>query len=485
MDAGDRGQSEVIGVVLLFGLVIATAATVTLLGGMAIQDATQEVTMEQAVLEMRQADSRMSRVAYGRQGGQVVIFGESDSPVRVRKGSSVTITVNDRATCRVEITMGSIVKTVEGSGKVAYEGGGVWRKRNGDVSMVSPPALQYKNGTITFPMVSLANVSIGEVDSLKVTKNVSASRARTRQIRQTFAQPPCNPPRNLTLTVHSQFYKGWGKYLNERMSDDVTYDHANRSVTVSLVRMGGTWAAGDSQVQVDRNFTASVKVLGTELNGRIYDYIQHTPITMSVIVDGDRVTPWAPNAGESVPWAIRHNVNDPDAPEQYTYQFSGSAGANVTVAATSWYGEDYEEADNTTTRNGYTYRQLRPTDTSGKWITVNSSQEGDGNLVILTDGEKLPTWAEAAGYQRNITEIIGQERLYDENGSKHVQLSETQALFIYELSTENANPDDARGSGDPDYNDAVVLFELERADEAENNFFVHVTVSQVRINDGG
>jgi hypothetical protein len=60
-------------------------------------------------------------------------------------------------------------------------------------------------------------------------------------------------------------------------------------------------------------------------------------------------------------------------------------------------------------------------------------------------------------------------------------LEDNQAIFLYELSDPDATPEAASGSGDPDYNDAVVLFELERAQSAGTDFHVHITASQVRV----
>lgn len=487
----DRGQSELIGIVLLFVLVIVTATSVFVIGGIAVNDVTEEVDLERALTEMRQADSRMSRVAFGQQGGQVVVFGESDSTAEVEKGSSLTVTLNDNSTCREEITMGSIVKQVDGGGTVGYEGGGVWRESDGGVTMVSPPDLQYKNGSITFPMVSLANATGNQVTALEVRKNATASRQRNQEIRSTFRQDGCNPPKNMTLTVQSDYYEGWGQYIESRISENVTYDDENRTVTTTVNRIGGLWSTGNSSVQVDRNFTASVRVLGTELSGAGYTwpegyYISHAPISMSVIVDGEYRRPWPSNPSPAgAPDAIQYNVNDPDNPEEYVYRFSDEAGTNITVEATSYFAADYKWAENTTERGGRTYDQLRPTDSNGQRITIDSSDDDEKNLVVLGDGDELPTWAEAASYQRDMEEMLGSERIGEnENGTKTVKLDENQAVFVYELSTDVDDYDDARGPGDPDFNDAVVLFELEQAQEAEDNFFVHITVSQVQVTEG-
>ena len=497
----DRGQSELIGIVLLFGLVIVTATSVFVIGGIAINDVSEEVDLERGLTEMRQADSRMSRVAFGQQGGQVVVFGESDSPAEVQKGSSLRITMNgNHSRCGADIPMGSIVKHVDGGGTIAYEGGGVWREsEGGGVTMVSPPDLQYKNGSVNFPMVSLANATTGQVNSLQITKNVSASQQRNEQLNSTFNDPDCKPPKNMTITVQSDYYEGWGEYMEKRIASNVTYDDGNRTASTTLDRIGETWAASESSVQVDRNFSATVRVLGTALSGSadsIYGpYIFYDPITMSVNIDGDHHYPWPENPDPTVePWAIRHDINDPDKPEQYEYQFTGKGGTNISVEATSYFGSDRRWAENITTYRNVTYNgeeypveylQRRSTDVEGERISIDSSKEDEKNLVVLEDGDELPSFGEASVYQRSIEDMLGADRIGTEDGEEIVVLDENQAVFVYELSEPNADPDNADGSGDPDYNDAVVLFELDRAEQAESNFFIHVSVSQVQVEEAG
>ena len=507
LDSTDRGQSELIGIVLLFGLVVVTATSVFVIGGIAVNDVTEEVDLERALTEMRQADSRMSRVAFGQQGGQVVVFGESDSAAEVQKGSSLTVTLHGNSTtCTEEITMGSIVKQVDGGGTIAYEGGGVWRESGGGVTMVSPPDLQYQNGSVTFPMVSLANATSGQVNSLQVTKDANASRERNEEIAKTFAN--CAPPKNMTISVQSDYYEGWGQYMEERIASNVTYHDGSRTVTTTLDRVGGTWSAGNSSVQVDRNFSATVEVLGTELSAgdqwcedwdgidgswecvEAEGYIQHAPVSMTVIVDGEQRRPWSvnPDAGHE---GIRYNVNDPSSPGEHIYSFSGDAGTNITVEATSWFQSGFQWVDETVERDGIVYDQYRadgiaeyyPDD--GERISIDSSEDDEKNLAVLEDGDELPSFGEASSYQRSMEDMLGSERIGEnENGTKVVVLEENQAVFVYELSTEVDSYAEASGSGDPDFNDAVVLFELQRAEQAEDNFFVHVTVSQVRVEEG-
>jgi hypothetical protein len=484
MAARARGQSEVLGVVLLIGLVLTTAAISVYIGSLALGDVALEVDGENAVQSMRQADSRLSRVAYKEESGQVVLFGGADESVSVHNDSRFVVTMNDDPACRVNVTMGSIVRELEGEQTVAYEGGGVWRTTGDGTEMVSPPDLQYSDGTVNFPMVSLAGGVEGKTNRLTATKDVAASRQLAESIREDLSKPACAQPQNMTVTVEdSRYYRAWGEFFETRVGGTVTYDDANRRVSTHLAGLGEVWQSSSSNVTIQRNFSARVDVLATELSGSYYNRIYYAPINFSVRIDDDRVEPWPPNPDATADEIIRKDLNDPDKPERWTYSFDGEAGSTVSVEATSWYADDNEYADNLTIeRNGYTYYQVRPRDTddgrpdNGERISIDSTTD-DPNLVVLGDGDEVPSFEEASPYQRGLDDVLDDK--VDENG--RLQLKETQAVFLYELSDPDATPADAEDPGDPDYNDAVVLFELERATDAGTDFHVHITASQVRV----
>jgi flagellin-like protein len=78
-DAGDRGQSELIGTVLLIGIVVAGTAAIVMFGTTAL-DSAQEDNRESSVEHsMTQFDSRAAMVALGSSNSQSVQLEETGS----------------------------------------------------------------------------------------------------------------------------------------------------------------------------------------------------------------------------------------------------------------------------------------------------------------------------------------------------------------------------------------------------------------------
>jgi hypothetical protein len=219
---------------------------------------------------------------------------------------------------------------------------------------------------------------------------------------------------------------------------------------------------------------------------------------MAVIVDDDPRRPWVVNP-DAEHEGIRYNVNDPSSPGKHDYTFSGGAGTSITVEATSWNQSGFEPVAETVERNGEVYDQKRATgidksgNDGGRRVSIEASAgagENETNLIVLShENNTLPANGQAAPFQRDMEKILSEAEALPDNpigDDNQVQLDESQFLFIYELSKEDAKPENADDSDeDPDYNDAVVLLDITQAEQAEDNFFVHVTVSQVRVEEGG
>ncbi|MEF8979193.1 MAG: hypothetical protein V5A39_10015, partial [Haloarculaceae archaeon] len=72
---GSRGQSELIGVILVFGLMIVGAVVVVALGASAVGDSQDRLSEQRAEKAMTQFDSKAALVALGSSDVQQVSFG--------------------------------------------------------------------------------------------------------------------------------------------------------------------------------------------------------------------------------------------------------------------------------------------------------------------------------------------------------------------------------------------------------------------------
>lgn len=487
-----RGQSELLGLVLLFGLTLFVALTVVLVGGGAVGDLEESVNVQQAERSMREADARLSQVAFSTNDAHTLDF-SAQSDVRVVDDGTMHITVvNGSNTCTATFGLGAITYEADGRTEVAYQAGGVWKRTEAGSVMLSPPDMQYRNGTFSLQMVNVTGTVEGPVEELQATKNVSASRARSEQFRETFGDPACNPPKKVVVSVESEYHRAWGEFFREYIGGNVTTDPETGTASVELVQVGRSVdvSGENNTVAASRAFSAEVDVLGTELSGTSGESVIYGPTTFTVKVNDTELTPWPdgePRDGIDANPA-EDDLNNPALGERFHYEIGNrSAGTSITVQATSWsctyrswWGtvSDWEDTGEDIEVDGEEYDQLRCGQTHGKDISIDSDQNSD-NLVLLEDGEQVPDFGAAGPEQRNLSEILG-DRI---NDSGYLQLASNEVVFLYELSEPDADPENADGSGDPDYNDAVVLLTIEEANGVgePENFAVHVSMNQVHV----
>lgn len=229
----DRGQSEVLGVVLLLGITILGVTSVVALGGSAIDDSQHAVRVSSTTDSMTQFDSKASRVALGWSNSQRVDLGAVRDGERVYATDDagwMNISVNDRETGAAKQvvmnqSLGALVYEV-GDTTIAYQGGGVWQKSGNGSVMVSPPEAHYQGTTLTLPLVTVNSSS--SLDSTVIVRDDGTSANAVDNLE--------NPIRSgtVSITVHSDYYQAWGRFFEERTETSVAYDHAHNTVTVTL-----------------------------------------------------------------------------------------------------------------------------------------------------------------------------------------------------------------------------------------------------------
>lgn len=233
-----RGQSEVLGFVLIFGIMIAGALIVVGLGATALSDSEETLAGDRAEKALTQFDSKAGLVALGEADSQRLEFApDGDGQFFTNPDDGwMNITIENRTTGEVKevmnVTLGS-VSYEDDRTTLAYQGGGVWRASETGGQMVSPPEFHYRNGTLTLPTVKVdGDAALG--------KSVDVSQAGEEQKfpdRSKGDDEWINPLDNhkVNLTVGSQFFQGWGHYFEERTDGDVIYHENRERVTLELV----------------------------------------------------------------------------------------------------------------------------------------------------------------------------------------------------------------------------------------------------------
>jgi len=250
----DRGQSNVVGVVLLIGLVLGSSALLVAIGAGALTDVQTQTELERAEHSMTLFNSRAAMAALGDSPSQTVTFGSDSGSFDTRRGESwLRITHanhtggGDDETIYNQ-TIGTVVYENDGT-EIAYQGGGVWRKDpRGEARMVSPPEFHYRGATLTLPIVRVADADEGssgstvEIERANETKRVFPNASASYDVGGAVYQ---NPVANGTvnITVKTPYYNGWAEYFRSNTDSQVTTYPDDQRVRITLVSLAGSIGA--------------------------------------------------------------------------------------------------------------------------------------------------------------------------------------------------------------------------------------------------
>jgi Mg-chelatase subunit ChlD len=229
-----RAASEVLGTVLLVGLVLAGAVVTVMLGTSAIEGAQQQNDVDQAKIVIQDVDSELTSLTQSADSTRLDIdFGDTNPRnYQLATRGQLNLTVDERAGCSVTLPLRSL-RFEDKGGTVAYEAGGVWTRDDTNGSgMVTRPSLTNRGGTIDITLVNLSGTPDQSQNDLKY--DVSTSRTLSSQYANDLTTGDCTRPNNVTLAVQSDFYRAWGNYLETEFGVESTVDHANRTVEIRL-----------------------------------------------------------------------------------------------------------------------------------------------------------------------------------------------------------------------------------------------------------
>jgi len=278
---------------------------------------------------------------------------------------------------------------------------------------------------------------------------------------------------------------------------EYTVSTANSSATDQFrvaADLSGAFESGDNaQIEIDGDTTARLQVLGTEPTATAYDYDYvgwpngdwwwdrddgwvYDPNNGNYQMDGGEISR-APTVMDIVTenetaGRVDHNVwsgEDLNRPSNWEKQVDRdpyfnrtvtvSEASSLWVSATTYSCRGYTDTGLDRYVDPYgTFDRNRCTYWGGELVSTNSNQNTE-NVVILGDNETVPSWGSASPDQRSIGDIL--EDKFDPDTGR-LDLEDNQLVMLFELTQTDADPDDAgpSTSGDPDYNDAVVLFEV-------------------------
>lgn len=245
--ADSRGQAETISVVLLMGITVAGMVTVVALGSVALNENQRFSEVQGTDHAMTQLDSRAAVVALGESESQEVNLGRTGGSYSIHEDAGRLIITHTNQSQQqppdnetiYNRSLGAIVYT-NAETEVAYQGGGVWRKRGNGSTMVSPPEFHYQSATLTFPIIrvrgtgSQAGSVVAQITRPDDMRRIYPNTSSTYDASGDTYQNPVEGG-NVTVTIQSEYYRAWENYFKSRTEGVVTVFHNNETVKVTLL----------------------------------------------------------------------------------------------------------------------------------------------------------------------------------------------------------------------------------------------------------
>ncbi|WP_435359449.1 vWA domain-containing protein [Haloarchaeobius sp. DFWS5] len=215
-DATNRGVSEITGVVILVGIVVAGAAML-FVSGTAVSNGVQDSTeVQSAEMVMEDVDARLGSLALGSSaaGDELQLGSMSPPDTEIVQTGSIALRVNDLPACEATLPLSALEYRHERGTTIAYEGGAIWRSSASGTVELDAPDLRYRDGTLHLSVVHLA----GAVDdeTLAVRKNTTQSRQMTARVKENLFAGSCGQAQNvdnITITVESDYHEAWRTHL--------------------------------------------------------------------------------------------------------------------------------------------------------------------------------------------------------------------------------------------------------------------------------
>jgi len=251
---GDRGVSEVLGVVLLLGLTVLAVTTIVVVGGQSLDQAQQQVSRERSELVADNFHDAVVDATDGHTGAATLDLGgvqartDSDAGwVRVTRNGSHEV---------VNQSLGSVVFGDGATDHVTYQAGAVFRTDDGRTTRIHDPSLTYWNGTLTLRLLELA----GETTTNgRLALDTDAGSAAT--VTESWSNPVEDT--TFTVTIRSAYYRAWGEYIASETPATPFYP-GNETVTATFgpgrvlgnVTAGVVAGAPSSTLELTQGFSA-------------------------------------------------------------------------------------------------------------------------------------------------------------------------------------------------------------------------------------
>ncbi|QLH76346.1 VWA domain-containing protein [Halosimplex rubrum] len=282
--ADARGQTGIIGMVILIGLVLVGAMLVLYGGSTVIESLQQDRADTSARVVMEGADSKLATLTNSEYSARERFsLGELErNRARLVRDGFLNVTVNENATCATNIPLSSIRYENADDETVAYEAGGVWVGGDEGSAMQTAPDFQFRNGSLDIAVTNMT----GEVSNANNRAFYNATTSQRESVRrsQQVITGTCARPNNVTVEVRSDFYEAWGQYLAAELGTEPETFDSNRTVRVTLTQDRLPRRVDDSRNHVI-NMSGAPYMDDVEIDGNTVRVTKNTSNQYSVYVE--------------------------------------------------------------------------------------------------------------------------------------------------------------------------------------------------------
>jgi len=222
-DDGDRsqqrGQSEVVGMVVLIGVIVIAAFLTVAIGAMAlqtVQDTTEwETTKDTAI----QAHSVLSEAA-STGDPQEVPMGSGAVDAEVVEGGTLTISMHDGTTaCSEQLTedLGAL-RYEGGDGAMIYEGGAIWSETEGGLGIEHAPPISHGPDGTTVSVLSVSAATTTASGTLVAKPNETERTRLAKEIETLLTACPAGDYTDLRINVTSPYHDAWYDHFQQQVA---------------------------------------------------------------------------------------------------------------------------------------------------------------------------------------------------------------------------------------------------------------------------
>jgi hypothetical protein len=394
----DRGQSNVVGYLLVLAIIIGGTSLVVVLGADALEQTNSVSELKRAEQTMTLFDSRAAMVALGTSDTQSLNVkqqsGEFETDPDAGYISIKHVNYEEGATEEVyNQSLGAVVYE-NNDRRIAYQGGGVWRlDPRGEARMVSPPEFHYRGATLTLPIIQVQgqssasgspSVSVSsDGDARRVYPNTSADLGAGNNGTgapydyQGTDRHYRNPVKNGTVRVfvHSEYYQGWANYFDQRTSGEVRVYDSNQTVRLTLVSLAGSLGQfpipNEGVAQPVEGVGAGHPIKEFDLSlATDQNFNGESSWSLYAVEDGKEMEIHVEmaNGGGCRDARIAYYFNGPSEYQEWqTGWLDPSAGTDDAYECTSTGGDEELEFNLTSRNVQATYEDVTKSGNAGKW----------------------------------------------------------------------------------------------------------------------